>query len=103
MVVGIAGEVEAVGIGKLGGVAVGGVHYHVNWRRVRDADATDFAILSGEPNNAMNRRVVTLSLFHRSRGQGRIALDHCELLEIRQQVENSGGNHVGGGGHRAPD
>ena len=78
--VGIAGDVEPVGIGELIGVAIGGADHDVENLAFADLYAADFKILARGTDATLGRRVEAEEFLGRQVDEFEIGFELCELL-----------------------
>src|SRR5262245_40761158 len=82
------GDVEAVGIDKLRGIAVSGTdrrHYH---GALPDRVAIDLDVFARDARGALDGAVVAQELLDRARGERRISLQSPELVGMAQERQH---------------
>jgi hypothetical protein len=92
-----AAQVEAVGVGELGGVAVGRPDEGHHHRARRDRAPTERHVLAGDARRALDLPIEAQQLLHRGADQRGIAAQPPEPIGMAQQGERAVADQVDGG------
>ena len=84
---GVAEDVEAVGVGELRGIAVGGAEADAHHRPLGDLHAADLDVGDGAAHDEQERRLVADALLDGLRKEGPVVVDGIELVGVGEEAE----------------